>query len=200
MIRVSQWAEIRQMFYADAVTKKEIARRFGLDVKTVRRALERDEPPVCRRSPARSRRLDPWRLRIEAWLQEDRKLTAKRIRTLLLPLAGPVPSRTVRQYVARVWRSLPSSSRRLVGTASAITEFWHLAPGGGPPSFEIAQNALRPRHPHLPASRPSTRPSTRTWPRTWLSVSTDSDGNEPDSDHDRRWTAVLSLAERDDSR
>ncbi len=56
VIRVSQWAEIRQMFYADAVTKKEIARRFGLDVKTVRRALERGEAPVCRRSPARGRR------------------------------------------------------------------------------------------------------------------------------------------------
>ncbi len=41
MIRVSQWAEIRHMFFIDKLSKKEIARRFGLDVKTVRRALER---------------------------------------------------------------------------------------------------------------------------------------------------------------
>ncbi len=102
MIRVSQWAEIRQMFFVDKISKKEIARRFGLDVKTVRRALERSEAPVCRVSPARSCRLDPWREEIEAWLREDRKLTAKRIRTLLLPHSGPVSSRTVRQYVARV--------------------------------------------------------------------------------------------------
>ncbi len=51
MIRVSQWAEIRQMFFVGKISKKEIARRFGLDVKTVRRALERTEAPVCRVSP-----------------------------------------------------------------------------------------------------------------------------------------------------
>ena len=65
MIRVSQWAEIRQMFYADAVPKKEIARRFGLDVKTVRRALGQNDPPLRRTSPVRGRRLDPWRPQIE---------------------------------------------------------------------------------------------------------------------------------------
>ena len=89
VIRVSQWAEIRQMYYADAVAKKEIARRFELDVKTVRRALERGEPPLRRTSPARVRRLDPWRPQIEAWLRDDPKLSAKRIRRLLVPLAGP---------------------------------------------------------------------------------------------------------------
>ena len=99
---MSQWAEIRQMFFVDKISKKEIARRFGVDIKTVRRALERSEAPVCRVSPARRCRLDPWRGQIEAWLREDRKLTAKRIRTLLLPHAGPVSPRTVRQYVARV--------------------------------------------------------------------------------------------------
>jgi transposase len=106
VIRVSQWAEIRQMFYGEGVPKKEIARRFGVDIKTVRRALEREAPPLLRIAPSRGRRLDPWRSQIEAWLREDRKLTAKRIRTLLLPLTGPVPSRTVRQYVARVRREL----------------------------------------------------------------------------------------------
>ena len=54
MIRVSQWAEIRQMYYADAVPKKEIVRRFGLDVKTVRRALARGDP-LLRRTGGRSR-------------------------------------------------------------------------------------------------------------------------------------------------
>ena len=33
-------------------------------------------------------------------LDQDRRLTAKRIRRLLLPLAGPVAARTVRRYVA----------------------------------------------------------------------------------------------------
>ncbi len=71
---MSQWAEIRQMFRVDGISKKEIARCFGLDVKTVRRALERDEALRRRRSPPRGRRLDPWRGQIEAWLREDRKL------------------------------------------------------------------------------------------------------------------------------
>ena len=103
---MSQWAEIRQMFYADGVPKKEIARRFGLDVKTVRRALERDAAPLRRTSPARGRRLDPWRSQIEGWLRDDPKLSAKRIRRLLIPLAGSLPERTVRQYVAWVRQAL----------------------------------------------------------------------------------------------
>jgi transposase len=94
------------MFLVDGIPRKEIARRFGLDVKTVRRALERNEAPVRRQSPPRGRRLDPWRSQIEAWLREDRKLSAKRIRTLLFPLAGPVPSRTVREYIAGVRQEL----------------------------------------------------------------------------------------------
>ena len=51
-------------------------------------------------SPQRARGLDTWREQIEQWLRQDRRLTAKRIRRLLLPLAGPVAARTVRRYVA----------------------------------------------------------------------------------------------------
>ena len=58
VIRVTQWAEIRQMHWVDGVPKKEVARRLGLDVKTVRRALERVEPPHQRQSPPRGRQLD----------------------------------------------------------------------------------------------------------------------------------------------
>ena len=51
---------------------------------------------------SRPRHLDRWRAQIEQWLRQDRRLTAKRIRRLLLPLAGPVAERTVRWYVARL--------------------------------------------------------------------------------------------------
>ena len=34
-----QWAEIRHMHLGEGVAKKEVARRLGLDIKTVRRAL-----------------------------------------------------------------------------------------------------------------------------------------------------------------
>ena len=79
---MSQWAEIRHLHLVEGVPKKEIARRLQLDVKTVRRAVEQSTPPV-RVSPPRVSSLDPWRDRIEQWLREDRKLTAKRVRRLL---------------------------------------------------------------------------------------------------------------------
>ncbi len=96
---MSQWAEIRHLHLVERVPKKEIARRLKLDVKTVRRAISRSTPPV-RVSPPRPGTLDPWRERIRQWLREEPRLTAKRIRRLLLPMAGPLPARTVRRYVA----------------------------------------------------------------------------------------------------
>ncbi|MCY4634543.1 MAG: hypothetical protein OXG04_08595 [Acidobacteria bacterium] len=96
---MSQWAEIRHLHLVEGVSKKEIARRLKLDVKTVRRAIGRPTSPV-RVSPPRASSLDPWRERIKQWLREEPRLTAKRIRRLLLPTAGPVSARTVRRYVA----------------------------------------------------------------------------------------------------
>ena len=98
---MSQWAEIRQMHVVDGVPKKQIAERLGLDIKTVRRAVAQATAPA-RRAVSRPRHLDRWRAQIEQWLRQDRRLTAKRIRRLLLPLAGPVAERTVRWYVARL--------------------------------------------------------------------------------------------------
>ena len=100
---MSQWAEIRHLHLVEGVAKREIARRLQLDIKTVRRAVDRPTPPV-RVSPPRGSSLDPWREQIKQWLGEDRKLTAKRLRRLLLPLAGPVSPRTVRRYVAALKR------------------------------------------------------------------------------------------------
>ena len=96
---MSWWAEIRHLHLVEGVPKKEIARRLQLDVKTVRRAVGRPKPPA-RVSPPRSSRLDPWRDQIKQWLRAEPRLTAKRIRRLLLPMTGPVPARTVRRYVA----------------------------------------------------------------------------------------------------
>ena len=96
---MSQWAGIRHLHLAEGVPKKEIARRLQLDVKTVRRAVGRPKPPA-RVAPSRSSRPDPWRDQIKRWLRAEPRLTAKRIRRLLLPMTGPVPARTVRRYVA----------------------------------------------------------------------------------------------------
>ena len=102
---MSQWAEIRHLHLVEGVPKKEIARRLQLDIKTVRRAVDRPTPPR-RVSPPRASSLDPWRDQIKQWLREDRRLTAKRVRRLLLPLAGAVSSRTVRRYVSALRRAV----------------------------------------------------------------------------------------------
>ena len=49
---MSQWAEIRHLHLVERVPKKEIARGLRVDVKTVRRAIDRSTPPV-RVSPLR---------------------------------------------------------------------------------------------------------------------------------------------------
>lgn len=98
---MSQWAELRHQHFVDGVPKKVLARRFGLNVKTVRRALSSEEPPRRAAAP-RPRLLDPFRQDIEALLLEDPKITAKRIGRLLEPKAGPIRARTLRKYVASV--------------------------------------------------------------------------------------------------
>ncbi len=96
---MSQWAELRHQHFVDGVPKKALARRFGLDVKTVRRALQREERPR-RASTPRPQLLDPYREDIEALLLEAPKISAKRIGRLLEPKAGPIRPRTLRKYVA----------------------------------------------------------------------------------------------------
>jgi len=73
---VSQWAEIRQMHLVDEVPKKEIARRLGVNIKTVRRAVELEAFPKRRASPRRGRRLDVCREEIVALL----RLEPRRVR------------------------------------------------------------------------------------------------------------------------
>ncbi len=103
MIRVSQWAEIRHMYLVGEIPKKEIARRLGVDIKTVRRALLRETAPVRRAPVDRPSRLEPRRDRIERWLQEDPRITAKRIGALLEEEEKVALSpRAVREYVAAV--------------------------------------------------------------------------------------------------
>ncbi len=106
MIRVSQWAEIRQMHLVDGVPKREVARRFGLDIKTVRRALERGDPPLARKPcPRPARRLDPCREEIAALLRTEPRLTAKRI-GLVLGERVRIGERALRRYVSEIRREL----------------------------------------------------------------------------------------------
>ena len=101
---MTQWAEIRHLHLSEGVPKKEIARRFGLDVKTVRRAIAQETRDEKRKSPRRGRLLDPHRAEIAKLLVDGPTITAKRIRRLLEGKLGDVSPRTVRKYVAELRR------------------------------------------------------------------------------------------------
>ena len=101
---MSQWAEIRHLHLVDGVSKREIARRFKLDVKTVRRALERTDPPDERRDPKRRRRLDDFREEILRLLESEPRITAKRIGRVLGAKAAVVGERALRKFVSSIRR------------------------------------------------------------------------------------------------
>ena len=97
---MSQWAEVRHLHLVEGVPKKEIARRLKLDVKTVRRAVGRQTPPV-RVSPPRPSSLEPWREQIRRRFATD---------PLNLTLAGPRVNRYEKvDHDAAEW--LPAQNR-----------------------------------------------------------------------------------------
>ena len=99
MIRMSTWAKIRHMHSILEVPKKQIARRLGVDVKTVRRTISASAAPQKRASPPRGRRLDEHREEVLELLSSEPKISAKRIARILEPKTGRLGGRTVRRYV-----------------------------------------------------------------------------------------------------
>jgi transposase len=104
VIGVQQWAEIRRMKFVEGLSSHEIHRRTGLHRKTIRRALESDEPPRYARPP-RPSKLDPFRAEIERLLQDDPLIPAKRIRELIEEL-GYAGSKTILDDYVREVRPL----------------------------------------------------------------------------------------------
>lgn len=101
MLDVERWAELRREHFVRQVPIKELARRFGIDRNTVRRALRSDEPPRYRR-PARSSRLDPFKAEIHELLRRDPSLTGVRVRELIEPLGFDGQKTIVDDYLREV--------------------------------------------------------------------------------------------------
>jgi len=76
-----EWAQVRAMA-ADGVTQREIARRLGINRRTVRRLVEAAEPPRYERSPAGSM-LDPLEPVIRRLIEEWPGIKAPRVTELL---------------------------------------------------------------------------------------------------------------------
>src|SRR5713226_2806685 len=73
MKRVELYGQVRRAVYVEGMSRREAARRFGIDPRTVAKMLVFSVPPGYRRSrpPARPK-LDPFVGIIERILEEDK--------------------------------------------------------------------------------------------------------------------------------
>ena len=81
MKRVELYGQVRRAVYVEGLSRREAARRFGIDPRTVAKMLAFSVPPGYRRSrpPARPK-LDPFVGIIERILEEDKGQPAKQQR------------------------------------------------------------------------------------------------------------------------
>ena len=93
MVGVEQWAEIRRMYGVERLSIREISRRTGMHRRTIRRALQSDEPPRYQRPPVPSK-LDPFKPWIEEQLQADPRIPSQRLRELAIEV-GYVGGKTI---------------------------------------------------------------------------------------------------------
>ena len=124
MLDVERWAELRREHFVRGVPIKELARRYGIDRNTVRRALRSDRPPRYER-PRRPSKLDPCKDEIHRLLRRNPKLTGVRVRELIEPL-GFEGSKTIVDDYLREVRPLFRHERtyqRTVYRAGEICQF-----------------------------------------------------------------------------
>ncbi len=67
-MKIDTWAHIRHLYHVEKLPKKAIARKLGLDPKTVRGALKKEtfSTPVASH---RASKLDPFKEKIQTLLQ-----------------------------------------------------------------------------------------------------------------------------------
>jgi transposase len=76
---IEAWAEIRRLFLRERWSKRHIARKLRVDRKTVNAALAMERYEHKRTAPSRGSKLDQYKDRIAALLQEHPELSAVRI-------------------------------------------------------------------------------------------------------------------------
>lgn len=77
-MNIETWGYIRHLFFVEKLPKKVIARRLHLDIKTVRRALQKNSFSYGRQKP-RGSKLNQFKDKIEALLKTYPSLSAVRI-------------------------------------------------------------------------------------------------------------------------
>jgi transposase len=125
VLDVERWAELRREHFVRGVAIKELARRYGIDRNTVRRALRSEGPPVYRRAP-RPSKLEPFKDEIHRLLKTDPGLPGQRVRELIAPL-GFEGGKTIVDDYLRELRPLflppPRTFQRTVYRPGEICQF-----------------------------------------------------------------------------
>ncbi len=101
MLNVEQWAEIRRLHFIEKVPIRELARRFDVHRKTIRRAIRSADPPKYSR-PRRPSKLDPFRDEVHRRLKDDPHLPVVRLRELLEPLGYTGGETILKEHVREV--------------------------------------------------------------------------------------------------
>jgi transposase len=128
VLDVERWAELRREHFVRGVGIKELARRYGIDRNTVRRAVRSQEPPRYRRAASASK-LDPFKDEIHELLRQDPRLSGVRVRELIEPLGFAGGKTIVDDYLREV-RPLflkPRTFQRTVYRPGEVCQFdlWH---------------------------------------------------------------------------
>jgi transposase len=128
VLDVERWAELRREHFVRGVGIKELARRYGVDRNTVRRAVRSEQPPRYQR-PVAASKLDPFKDEIHELLRRDPRLPGVRVRELIEPL-GFVGGRTIVDDYLREVRPLflkPRTFQRTVYRPGEVCQFdlWH---------------------------------------------------------------------------
>jgi transcriptional regulator with XRE-family HTH domain len=109
VLDVERLAELRREHFVRGVGIKELARRYGIDRNTVRRALRSEEPPRYQR-PAAASKSDRFKDEIHELLPRDPGLSGVRVRELIEPLGFVGGKTIVDDYSpAAPWRSNTSA-------------------------------------------------------------------------------------------
>ena len=108
-----EWAQVRALV-ADGVSEREIARRLGINRRTVARLARSKDPPCYRRAPVASK-LDPFEPVLRRLLEEWPQIRAPRATELLRDECGYEGSIDLVKRRPRELRPLPVRAAQRTG-------------------------------------------------------------------------------------
>lgn len=121
---MEQWAELRREHFVRGVSIKELVRRTGLSRNTIRAALRSPAAPRYER-PGAGSKLDPFKDEIHELLGRDARISAQRIRELIVS-SGFAGGKTIVDDYVREVRPLfarPRTYQRTIYRPGEICQF-----------------------------------------------------------------------------